>query len=145
MKRPGTLPRRTRLSSGSGLTRSSRIARKARIRPRNPKRRKSEFARTYGSRERVRFVKSLACVFCTMLSPFVGLAMVGKSENAHTVSGGKGRKADYDTITALCRQHHRMYDEYVAPLDQPAVREAIKATCAEVERRWQDHLNRNAA
>lgn len=67
---------------------------------RNVKRKKSEWARAYHSKERVEFVKSLPCRVptCAAMSP---------SENAHAETGGTGRKADYDKILPLCTKHHR--------------------------------------
>jgi len=103
--------------------------------PRSPE----EYARIYGSKARVAFVKSLGCVYCTALSPFFGLATAGRSDNAHTVSGGKGRKADYTTIIPLCRNHHRMYDEHRGPLANQTVRDVMKSAAAEVERMWLAH------
>lgn len=104
----------------------------------NAKRKASEFARCYHSRERVRFVKSLGCIYCTALSPFFGLTTCGKCDNAHTVTDGMGRKSDYTSIVPLCRVHHRMFDEHRGPLADMAVRDAIKSTAAEVERRWRE-------
>lgn len=57
-----------------------------------------DFARKYGSEERVGFVRSLPCVCCWR----------APSENAHTKSGGVGRKADYTTIVPLCKTHHTL-------------------------------------
>ncbi len=57
----------------------------------------SEFARIYGSRARVAWVKSLPCLVCAGTP----------SENAHTANGGLSRKADADTIVPLCSTHHR--------------------------------------
>lgn len=78
--------------------------RTSRVRPRNPRRRQSEWTRAYGSRDRVAFVASLPCLVTTCAAP--------KSENAHTESGGTGRKADADTIVPLCQTHHRDLHQY---------------------------------
>ena len=62
--------------------------------PRKP----SEYARCYGSRERVAWIKSLPCMECG-----------GKpSDPAHTATGGMGRKADASTIAPLCRRCHTL-------------------------------------
>lgn len=58
----------------------------------------SEFARIYGSRARVAWIKAQPCVAC---------GRVGQSENAHTESGGMGRKADAEFIVPLCILDHR--------------------------------------
>ena len=59
---------------------------------RNAKRRVKEWDRAYGSKARVKFVAQLPCAACGR----------GPCENAHTISGGAGRKADYTTIIPLC-------------------------------------------
>lgn len=70
----------------SSITKPSKPIRK---RPRS----KSEFARIYGSKERVLFVKRLKCCCC---------GRIGWTENAHIENGGMGRKADYTKIIPLC-------------------------------------------
>lgn len=62
--------------------------------PRKP----SEYARIYGSRERVAWIKSLPCMECGGTP----------CENAHITTGGMGRKAGADTIVPLCPKHHRL-------------------------------------
>jgi hypothetical protein len=57
-----------------------------------------EFQRIYGSKRRVEFVKNLPCIICAKKP----------CENAHTTSGGMGRKADYTSIVPLCQAHHRL-------------------------------------
>ncbi len=59
----------------------------------------SEFARIYGSRARVAWVKGLVC--CAITN-----ACEGPIENAHVRTGGTGRKADARFIVPLCRVHH---------------------------------------
>lgn len=123
----------------SPIKRSTVLRRGKPPKKRNPKRRASEFARCYGSKERVEWVKAFPCLACVALHS-VFYFVEGRSHNAHTMSGGGGRKADYDTIVPLCANHHRMYDERIAPLDTPEARAAIKASAANVERMWQEHL-----
>jgi hypothetical protein len=120
MKRTGFKPRASR------ITRGKPIARK--------RRKPEEFARIYGSRERVEWVKSLPCLYCAALSPFLAAATVGQSQNCHTVTGGTGRKAGYETIIPLCAKHHRMFDEYAGPFADTAVREALTFRADEIER-----------
>lgn len=85
-----------RLSKLGGRVPSSTITgtrKPIRKKPRKP----SEFARIYGSKERMEFVKSLPCAAC---------GVVGYSENAHLLgSGGLSRKAGYETIAPLCGVH----------------------------------------
>lgn len=73
------------------------LTRKTPVRTRNPKRHKAEWTRAYGSKERVEWVKHQPCCVC-------GYCVC---ENAHTTTGGVGRKADADHIVPLCRAHHR--------------------------------------
>lgn len=68
----------------------------------NPRRRKSEFARCYHSKERVAFVKSLPCVGCGF-DPRTNI--YGACENAHIETGGTSRKSDYTKVVPLCAPH----------------------------------------
>jgi hypothetical protein len=74
------------------MTRKSLPSTRRAIPKRNAKRRKSEFARCYGSKERVEFVKSLPCLTCGWVP----------SENAHIKGDGAGRKAHYTEVVPLC-------------------------------------------
>jgi hypothetical protein len=112
------------------------IARHTRVKRVNRKRKASEFARCYHSRARVRFVKALPCVVCAAISPFIARVMAGRSENAHTVIDGAGRKAGYETIVPLCHSHHRRYDEHRAPLETETARDAVKACAPLIETAW---------
>lgn len=93
----------------------------------NAKRRKSEFARCYHSKSRVGFVRGLPCVVCRFVP----------SENAHILSGGVSRKADYDKIVPLCEKHHRAihlwgretFENICRPLD-------LDKAAAETEAAW---------
>lgn len=72
----------------------SRIGRKTPVKKVNRKRKQSAFARQYGSKERVAFVKSLPCAAC---------GVIGFSENAHLLGNdGAGRKGPYTSIGPLC-------------------------------------------
>jgi hypothetical protein len=73
------------------------IVRRTRMAARNGARRDREFARAYGSTERVILVQSLPCVVCAATP----------CENAHTGRNHAGYKADADTIVPLCPAHHR--------------------------------------
>jgi len=99
----------------------------------NPKRKAKEFARCYGSKERVEFVKSQYCIVCG-----------GRpSENAHTVSGGTGRKADYTTIVPLCAKDHRFqhakgWQMLVGTNNMDKINKWLAKLAAQVEARWQE-------
>lgn len=121
--------------------RKSWIKPAGRIKPK--KRKPSEFARIYGSKGRVEWVKSLECCAC---------GDDGYSENAHVGTEGKGAglKANADQIAPLCGPHytprysivsrypgcHRLFDEYKAPFDTEAIREAVIAQAALVAAAW---------
>lgn len=83
--------KRTPIKRSTGLKRTKKITAK--------KRSASEFRRIYGSRARVAFVKRLPCFSCWE---------VGESQNAHTVSGGMGRKANAAEIIPLCKACHAL-------------------------------------
>lgn len=135
MKRPGSFgPRPAPLRSRGTPTRRTPI------KAVNRKRRESEFARCYHSRERVRFVKGLPCFYCNALSPFLGEATRGRCDNAHVEVDGIGRKAGYEQIVPLCRSHHRCYDEHRAPFDRPEVRAAFKPLARVTQELWLAHL-----
>lgn len=81
--KPGKPPRRTK-----------------RVNPINKARRAKEWARAYHSIERVWWIANgCACV--------VPDCLARDCENAHTETGGMGRKADYTTVVPLCTFHHR--------------------------------------
>lgn len=77
-------------------------ARRTRLNLEKRERSERQFARKYGSIQRVEFVKSLAC--------FAGSCHVRPSENAHIENGGTGRKANADKIIPLCHAHHVEFD-----------------------------------
>ena len=91
----------------------------------NPVRRAREFARAYGSKERVQFVQTIPCILCAR-TPSVNAHMKSKS--------GMGRKGDYTTIAALCHECHLQYDSNT--LSDWAVEKA-EGDAASVEHAWQ--------
>lgn len=82
--------KRTPLKRKTGLV--------AKKKPKAKKRTENDYARIYGSRERVAWVQAQPCIACNRIP----------SENAHTRSGGTGRKADYTQIVPLCRPCHTL-------------------------------------
>lgn len=95
----------------------------------NAKRRKKEFARAYGSTERVAWTKAQPCIAC---------AAKQQIEVAHTVTGGMGRKANASTTVPLCSWCH-------AELHRGGVRSFeqkfnlnLQVSAAENEMRWQE-------
>ncbi len=102
------------------------------IKKTNAKRKASEFARCYGSKDRVEFVRSLRCIVCAVFGgPWV------YSDNAHTENGGAGRKGPFTSIIPLCRRHHQGYDQHVYPLSVGALRDSLNVVAGEVEKEWQ--------
>jgi hypothetical protein len=63
----------------------------------------AEYERIYGSEARVQWVQSLDCACGCNGSPCV---------NAHSVTGGTGRKADYTTIIPLTDKCHRLQTDH---------------------------------
>jgi hypothetical protein len=116
-----------RADPGAAMKPGGRLARKTPLRrtamKRGKGRKPSEFARIYGSKERVEWIKSLPCVGCGATP----------SDNAHTVSGGKGRKADAETIAPLCPDRfdrvgcHTKYDQHQPPFDRADARDRVQA------------------
>lgn len=133
--------------AGSSVKKGSKPAKpRKKVKPVNRARREREFARCYGSKERVAFVKAMPCIYCVALLPILAESdRMPPSDNAHTENGGKGRKGHYTTIVPLDRRHHEWYDQHRGPFADPAIRAAIKAAAIRTEAAWQDHLNRGNA
>lgn len=104
------------------------IKRHGRVKPVNRKRRASEFVRPYGSKSRVGWVASLPCV--------VGLLCDGPTENAHTRTGGAGRKGDADSIVPLCRSHHVTLHRVGRASFERRYRLDLAAEAARVDAAW---------
>ena len=67
--------------------------------------------------------------------------------NAHTVTGGTGRKAGYETIVPLCHRCHDWYDLHQREFACEEIRDRIKAYAVTTEQAWQAYTvhQRNAA
>lgn len=61
-----------------------------------------DFARVYGSEARVDWIRGLPCLGCGR----------GPCENAHTATGGMGRKAGAETIVPLCQMCHHVLHQH---------------------------------
>ena len=114
------------------------LARHVRVRVRNPKRHASNWKRAYGSAARVSWVKDQPCVACGGEPP-------PRCVNAHTRTGGRGRKADAATVIPLCLTCDRLAtnkgwgalllgDRRMTMAD---VRMWLAEKAAETEQRWQ--------
>jgi hypothetical protein len=112
----------------------SPMKRGGRIKPK--KRTMSEFARIYGSKKRVAWVRSQPCTVADC-------ADCRESENAHVVNGGMGRKADANLIVPLCPWHHRQLHHMGVESFQEAYymdRDGLEAEAKLVEARWKRFL-----
>ena len=98
----------------------------------NAKRKAKNWSRAYGSEERVAFVQSLPCVFGGQSSPCAGVIA-----NHHTESGGRGRKADAETVVPLCTRHHLELHQAGATAMETVYGVDLKAEAALTETRWQ--------
>jgi len=67
------------------------------IKPRNAKRRTSEFARCYRSKSYLRHLHAMPCYAC---------GLHGETDAAHGETGGMGYKAGWETLLPLCRRCH---------------------------------------
>lgn len=100
---------------------------------RDTERKAREFARKYGSEERCYYVATLHCVVpsCTR---------TGWMENAHTESGGTGRKADAETIVPACAKHHRTGADSLHNLGRESFQHAhgvdLEIAAAETDVSW---------
>lgn len=92
-----------------------------------------EFRRIYGSKERVAFVQTLPCVIC----------FARPSVNAHTASGGMGRKAGFESIVPLCHHCHRIqHDRGWSALN--VVRDELQRLAKMTQERWVFFSDREA-
>lgn len=120
--KPVKAPKRPR----KPLPPSSHPIPRGRPKPVNANRRTREYARTYHSKARVEFIKSMPCAYCRARD----------CVNAHTTGGGMSRKGDYTTIAPLCHRCHSAYDEHRFPFNSPLARTGIAFAAEYAERAW---------
>lgn len=114
----------------SPMKRSTRpLARKARVAQVNRKRHAREWARAYGSKERVAWIARHPSVVSDQTP----------CENAHVVSGGKGRKADADKVVPLTSAEHRQLHLFGVRQFEVDYDIDLLFTAAQIEREWQQH------
>lgn len=87
------------MKRGGPLARRSPMKRGGRIKPK--KRSADDYARIYGSPERVKWIASRPCACCGG----------GPCQGHHVVNGGAGRKADARFVAPLCAACHRQYHD----------------------------------
>jgi hypothetical protein len=125
MKR-SPLKRHARLAPGRGPRRV------VRVKAVNAARKRREFARAYGSAERVAWVKTLVCAVAGR-----GLdGCFGPIDVAHVGNGGAGRKADAASTVPMCRGHHCEQHQYGVRRFEAKYRVDLAAHAAVVERAW---------
>lgn len=118
-----------RLAHNSTLRAPSAPIRK---KPRKP----SETLRIYGTPERREWIKSLPCHIGKEWPAEIVGACDGPIQNCHSVSGGKGRKADANTIFPGCRLHHQCYDQYVGIFADRDIRASIIGAALAYDLSW---------
>jgi hypothetical protein len=121
--------KRTPLRRKSSLSRVSRIPRV------NRERKSKNWIRAYGSVERVEWVKQQGCVVCGRIP----------SLNAHTITGGTGRKADAKYIIPLCALDHAVLHIVGRACFEAEYGINLESLAAEYESRWRAHLAEDAA
>lgn len=140
-----TLTRKHPMKRGKGLSRVP-IPRKARtpIKAVNRKRKASEFARCYHSKERVEFVKALPCAVTGILG-----SEYSPVENAHVTDDGTkgaGQKSGYRCIAPMLKRLHRLLHD--APWRFAEIYPDFNAerAAADTEAAWQaySHSRKNA-
>ena len=107
------------------------IQRRKPIKRVNAKRKAKNWSRAYGSEERVAFVKSLPCVFVGGSTLCAGVIA-----NHHTATGGRGRKADANTIVPICTFHHLELHQVGANAMQARYDVQLAMEARLTERRW---------
>lgn len=116
----------------TALRRRTPLKSKTRVKPVNAKRKKANWARAYGSDERVEFVASLPCVVQRPSSPCAGTI-----ENAHVANGGRGRKADADRVAPICTAHHQELHQIGQQSFEARYGVDLKVAARITEMRWQ--------
>ncbi len=116
----GKLPSRTVTGARKPIKKKSRSA--------------SEFARIYGSRARVAWVKTLGCV---VSNPVCATQPI---DNAHTRTGGTSRKANAETIAPICRWHHRELHRIGQRSFEQKYYLNLASEAAQTEREWQNFV-----
>lgn len=100
---------------------------------RHKKRTREEFARIYGSKEKMAWIETCPCFARSI--PGAGFCD-GVIDPCHTETGGMAYKAGHETIVAGCRKHHRMFDEYEPPFDG-VFRETVKMMAKLTTATWE--------
>jgi hypothetical protein len=97
------------------------------VKRRNQKRYSANWARAYGSPERVEWVNAQPCVGCFGGEP---------RENHHIKTGGKGRKADARFIVTLCAACHDDLHQHGRQRFEERYAIDLEVEAAATEARW---------
>ena len=103
-----------------------------RVNPVNRSRRDREYERTYGSVERVAWVKTQRCVISGELADDI--------DNMHAKGDGAGRKADYIWIVPARRKFHREAHRIGVKSFQAKYGVDLIQLAEETQRQWLLHL-----
>ena len=100
------------------------------VKAHNAEREAAEFARCFGSEERVKWFQRMGCCICGATP----------SDNAHTRGDGGSRRADACWIVPLCRRHHTTGVDSIHNIGRESFEAAfsidLDATAAEFHARW---------
>lgn len=102
----------------------------------NRARKDREFARCYHSVGRVTWIKNQPCVWCRLRGLLAKNQHAGECHNAHMMTGGMGRKADYIAIVPLCARHHQQYDEHAKPFNTISARLVVSLFMHGIQLAW---------
>jgi hypothetical protein len=116
----------------SPIRRRARLKSRKRVKARNPKRRAAQFARAYGSEDRVEWIKAQRCLTCGDHGP---------SQNSHLRSrAGAGRKGDATKVIPQCNPCHDLYprrSQWRARFPH-WTDEKLETAAAVIDARWQE-------
>lgn len=115
------------------IARSTKPIAKTPVKKRNAKRKVSEFARAYGSKARVEWVKSRPCVAWTRNCQ-------GPIHNHHIKNGGGSRKADARFIVPLCELHHGVLHRMGRQSFESGYNCHLETWAATIELQWRKHV-----
>lgn len=113
----------------------NRAKRRGQINARQAKRRASEFARTYESKERVAWIKARASVASGR----------GPCENVHVKGGGVSRKADACWIVPLTRAEHVELHQHGVTWFEAKYGLSLEFMATQTQLAWLAYINRTTA
>lgn len=119
----------------SPMPRRAKPMKRTRIRPKgDPKKARDRWLLSYGSNERVAWMKARPCLCCGATP----------SDCHHIEAAGMGMKARYDKTVPLCRGHHDEYHRVGRRTFAEHYRLDLPKAAARMERLWQEHSEAQA-